>query len=150
MTPKAALSHQQAVTPYLFVEGVDRLIDFCTEAFDAALIGRLTRPEGTVMHAEIKIGDSVIMMGEPMGELDAAPGWLFVRVADCDATYARAIGAGGESIMEVTDMYHAGERYGGVRDPLGNVWWIATAVEDVPWEEQQRRVDAMVEQELGR
>ena len=140
---------RQTAVPYLLVDGVDGLIDFCREVFDAELSGRLARPEGTVMHAEVLIGDSVVMMGEPMGEFQPAPGWVFVTVDDCDAVYARALQAGGTSEMEISHMHHAGERYGGVRDPFGNVWWISSHVEDVPWDEQQRRIDALVEQELG-
>ena len=66
------------------------------------------------------------------------------------AAYARALECGATPIMEVADLTHAGERYGGVQDPTGNVWWIASKVRDIPWDEQQRRMDALVAQELGR
>ena len=140
---------RRSVAPYLLVEEVAELIEFCREVFAGRLRGRLTRPDGTIMHAEIEIGDSILMMGEPMGEFGPAPAWIFVTVEDCEAVYARALEAGGESVMEVTHMHHAGERYGGVRDRWGNVWWISTTVERVPWDEQQRRIHALVDQELG-
>ena len=137
------------MVPYLLVKEVDALIAFCETVFRAELRGRLTRPDGTVMHAELAIGDSVVMMGEPMGEFGPAPGGLFVTVDDCDAVYARALEAGGTVEMPIMDMHHAGERYGGVRDGCGNIWWIASDTERVSWEEQQRRIDALVEQDLG-
>jgi len=84
-----------------------------------------------------------------MGEFDQMTGAIFLRVADCDQVYADVIAAGATPIMEVMTLPHAGERYGGVRDPFDNVWWISTHLEDVPWAEQQRRVDALVEQGLG-
>ena len=102
------------------------------------------------MHAEIDIEGSRIMMGEPMGEFGPQPGMLYVRVDDPEATFARALEAGATSIMEITRMHHAGERYGGVQDPFGNSWWIATTEEVVPWPESQRRIDALIAQDLGR
>ncbi len=134
-----------AVTPYLIVEGVAELVSFLERAFGAKASGLLDRPDGSVMHAEVRIGDSAVMMGEPMGEFGPMPASLFLYVEDCDATYARALEAGGVSVMEVTTMHHAGERYGGVLDPSGNIWWIATHVEDVSWEEQARRIEAGAE-----
>ena len=150
MSENPVQSPRTSVVPYLLVDRVDDLIDFCRSVFDAELRGRLDRPDGTVMHAEVVIGDSLVMMGEPMGELGPAPAMLFVNVETCETVYERALAAGGESLMEVTNMHPAGERYGGVRDPHGNVWWISTTVEEVPWDEQQRRIDALVDQELGR
>ena len=150
MTSTESSQPRHSVVPYLLVERVDDLIAYCRDAFEARLLGRLTRPDGSLMHAEVAIGDSLVMMGEPMGELGPAPAMLFVTVDDCEAVYERALAAGGESVMEVTHMHPAGERYGGVRDAHGNVWWISTTVEEVPWDEQQRRIQALVDQELGR
>jgi uncharacterized glyoxalase superfamily protein PhnB len=101
---------------------------------------RLDRQDGSVMHIEVRIGDSVVMMGEPMEAFGAMTASIYLYVEDCDAVYQRALEAGGTSIMEPMDMPHAGERYGGVRDPSGNLWWIATHKEDVLPEEQARRV----------
>jgi len=137
------------LTPYLLIERADQLIDFCVSVFDARLLGKLTRPDGSLMHAEVAIGNGMLMLGEPMGEFDEMTGAIFVRVENCDEAYDRALAAGGTSVMDLMTMSHAGERYGGVEDPFGNTWWIATHVEDLPWEEQQRRIDALVDQGLG-
>lgn len=145
------MTNRPGPIPYLFVDNVDQLIAFCVDVFGAELRGRLVRPEGAVMHAEVTIDGRRVMMGEPMGEFEANPAWIFLYVDDCDATYAKALEAGGTSVMEVTYMQHAGERYGGVKDPTGNVWWIAADLdESVSWEEQQRRIDALAHQQLGR
>lgn len=137
------------LVPYLLVEGVPRLIEWLKESFDATESGRLTRPDGSLMHAEVDIGASTVMLGEPMGEFVAMPASIFLTVEDCDASYARALAAGGTSAMEVTTMEHAGERYGGVFDPSGNLWWVSTGVEEVGWTEQQRRIDAIAAQQFG-
>jgi PhnB protein len=117
------------VTPYLVVRDVARLLDFLTEAFDASERMRVPRPDGSIMHAEVTIGDSIIMMGEPTGDVPATPGAMFLRVPDADAAYQRALDAGATSIAEPKDQLHAGERYGGVKDPCGNLWWPATPLE---------------------
>lgn len=130
------------VIRYLLVDGVGELIEFLTKAFDATLKSRLDRLDGSVMHVEVQIGDSVVMMGEPMAPFGPMPTSVYLYMEDCDSVFQRAVEAGGVSVMEPTTKYHAGERYGGVRDPAGNIWWIATHVEDVPPEEQARRVKA--------
>src|SRR5258706_3557700 len=113
------------VTPYLIVADVPRLLRFLDEAFGARERMRLPRPDGSVMHAEVSIGDSIIMMGEPMGEVGPMPASIFLRVGDADAAYRKALQAGATSISEPADQPHAGERYGGVIDPCGNRWWPA-------------------------
>ncbi len=142
-------SNRPSVIPYLISDDAAQVIAFCTQVFDAELMGKLTRPDGSMMHAELKIGDGMVMLGEPMGEFEAAPAMVFVTVEDCDATYERALEAGAEVVMPLTTMQHAGERYGGVKDSQGNSWWIATQTEEVSWEEQQRRIEGLGEQELG-
>jgi uncharacterized glyoxalase superfamily protein PhnB len=125
--------------PYLVVPGVARLIDFLTQAFGGELAHPPhTRPDGTIMHAQVRIGDSRVMMGEPMGEFTAMPTSLYLYVEDADAVYAQALQAGGTSIMAPADQFY-GDRHGGVRDPSGNIWWIATHIEDVSPEELERR-----------
>ncbi len=101
------------------------------------------------MHAELEIRGSMVMIGEPMGEFGPMPSSIFLYVEECDAVYARALEAGGESVMEVTTMEHAGVRYGGVRDGSGNIWWIGTQLENVPFEEVQCRIDAVAGQDFG-
>jgi len=135
-----------SVTPYLIVRGVARLIDFLKQAFEATeTIPRMTRPDGTIMHAEIRIGDSAVMLGEPMGEFQPMPGSLYLYVSDTDATYRRALQAGATSTMEPADQFY-GDRNAGVKDPQGNTWWIATRKEDVPPQELVRRAEARMKQ----
>ena len=126
------------VTPYLVVQGVAKLIDFLKQAFGATEMHRSTRPDGTVMHAQVKIGDSPIMMGEAWGDYSPKPASLYLYVPDCDAVYKSAVAAGGTSIMEPMNMFY-GDRNGGVKDLAGNEWWIATHIEDVPPDELERR-----------
>ncbi len=115
----------RTVTPYLVVANVPRLLTFLAEAFGAVERVRVPREDGSVMHAEVTIGDSIVMMGEPKDGIEPMPGAIFLRVGDADAAHQRALAAGATSIMEPTDMPHAGERYGGVKDPCGNLWWPA-------------------------
>jgi uncharacterized glyoxalase superfamily protein PhnB len=133
-------SDSQNIFPYIMVESVDRLINFLTSTFNAELLYKLDRNDGTVMHAEVKIENNKIMMGEPTETIGAMPISLYVYVDDCDKVYQAALKAGATSIMEVETMQHAGERYGGVKDFAGNIWWIASHVEDVTLEEAQRRI----------
>ncbi len=93
------------------------------------------------MHAEVKIGDSFVMMGEPTGQLGPMTSSIYLYVEDCDKVYERAVEAGAVSVMKPSDML-TGERYGGVKDPAGNIWWVATHIEDVSQEEAARRLKA--------
>ena len=135
-----------SVTPYLVVQGVGKLIEFLTQAFDAQEVFRMPRPDGTIMHAEVRIGDSIVMMGEPMGELKPMPSAIYLYVNDMDAVYKRALQAGATSMMEPADQFY-GDRHGGVKDPVGNIWWIATHKEDVPPEELAKRAEAFMQQQ---
>src|SRR5512139_3019518 len=94
-----------AVTPLLSVGGAARLIDFLKAAFGATELSRLSAENGTVMHAEMKIGDSIVMLGEAMENCPAMPASLYVYVEDADATYRAALDAGGESLEEPTDQF---------------------------------------------
>ena len=132
----------KTVTPYLVVRGVANLLTFLEKAFDAREIIRLQRPDGSIMHAEVRLGDSAVMMGEPMGDTAPMPASIYLYVDDCDAVYKRAIEAGGISVMEPATMAHAGQRYGGVKDLCGNLWWPATHLADLSADEQQRRIEA--------
>jgi len=134
-----------SVTPYLVVEGVAALIDFLKQAFDAHEIERMARPDGTIQHAEVRIGDSVVMMGETPAETESMPTTLYLYVSDTDATYARALQAGATSVREPADQFY-GDRSAGVKDRSGNFWYIATHVEDVSREELARRAAAQAKQ----
>ncbi|MBV8355736.1 MAG: VOC family protein [Candidatus Eremiobacteraeota bacterium] len=123
-----------SVSPYLLVDDVPALISFLQATFDAVEIERLQRPDGSVGHAEVKIGDSIVMMGGGQ----TMPTHLYVYVADVDATHARGLAAGATSVRAPEVQFY-GDRVGAVKDPFGNTWWIATHVEDVTPAEIQRR-----------
>jgi PhnB protein len=129
------------VTPYLVVPGVPELIEFLKQAFDARETGRFAGPDGTIMHAEVRIGDSPVMMGEPAGGVQPIPAMLHLYVEDVDAAYRRALAAGATSVREPADQFY-GDRSAGVKDCFGNQWWMATHVEDVSPEEMERRAAA--------
>ena len=129
------------ITPYLYAEGATDLINFLERAFAAQETERMVRPDGSILHAEVRIGDSVLMLAEATGEVQPMPSALYLYVGDTDAAYHRAIEAGASSLMEPTDMFY-GDRNAGVKDPFGNHWWIATRFEDVPVGELQTRADA--------
>jgi uncharacterized glyoxalase superfamily protein PhnB len=116
-----------SVTPYLVVTGADRLIDFLKAAFEAEEKLRVPTQDGKIMHAEVRIGDSVVELADANERYGPMPASLHVYVEDCDAVYARALKAGGASIDPVMDKPY-GERSGGVLDPCGNQWWIATLI----------------------
>ena len=126
------------MTPWVISSDTARLIEFTEAAFGGRELGRVPGPHGGIGHAEVRIGDSVVMM------FDAWPGWpdtpAFLRlyVADADETYARALAAGATPVTEVTGLFF-GDRVGRVRDPLGNLWWIQAHVEDVDPSELARR-----------
>ena len=148
MTVKAMPDRFHSVTPFLVVSGVAQLIAFLHQGFAGHAIHRLTRPDGTVMHAEVQIGDSVVMMGEPMGACQPMPSTLYLYVPDADAVYQRALHAGATSIMEPTDQFW-GDRMAGVEDPAGNRWWIATHQEEVSPEALRQRAEACLQQKAN-
>ena len=129
-----------SVTPHLINENASRLIEFLKEAFGAQELNRLSGPDGRVLHAEIQIGDSMLMIGEATGEWKAMPASLALYVDNADATYQRALDAGAVSLREPADQFY-GDRSAGVRDLAGNHWWIATHIEDVPREELRLRAE---------
>ncbi|MGB3715887.1 MAG: VOC family protein [Candidatus Promineifilaceae bacterium] len=141
MSAKYIPEGYHTVTPYLVVIGVAELIKFLEEAFDAEQRELLTTPDGGIMHAEVKIGDSTVMMGEPSNESDAIPALLYLYVEDVNAAYKKAIEAGATSLREPEDQFY-GDRSAAVRDASGNQWWLATHVEDVPADEMQKRASA--------
>jgi len=143
--PRPIPQGYHSVTPYLAVQGVPKLINFLKQAFDAEERERMTTPDGRVSHAEVKIGDSIVMMGEPTGESKSMPCMIYLYLEDTDAAYERALEAGATSLRAPTDMFY-GDRNAAVTDRVGNQWWIATHVEDVPPEEMQRRAKAQQSQ----
>lgn len=141
MSVRAVPDGYRSVTPYLIVPDVDREIAFLQKVFDADEIERVAQSDGRIMHAEVRIGDSVVMMGEATADLPPMPTMLHVYVEDVHNVYRRALDAGATSLREPTDEFY-GDRSGGVQDAYGNQWWIATHVEDVSEEEMRRRMEA--------
>jgi PhnB protein len=135
----------RTITPYLVVKGVGALIDFLKDAVSAKERYRMASPDGTVMHAELKIGDSMLMLGEFQGRGEVTHSMLYLYVKDCDRAYAQAIQAGGESVMEPTTQFY-GDRSAAIKDPMGNQWWFGTHVEDVSPKEMARRAAEMYQQ----
>jgi len=126
------------VTPFIIVKDAKKLIEFLKNAFDAEVM-HVSEHDGVVMHAEVKIGDSMIMLAEGSEKFPAVPANHYIYVPDTDALYKKAIAAGAESTMEPANQFY-GDRNAGVKDFAGNTWWIATHIEDVSAEEIQKRM----------
>ncbi len=142
MAVKAIPDDYHAVTPFLTVDGAGKLIDFMKAAFGAEERMRMPMPDGTVAHAELTIGDSVIMVSDATPEFPAMPGSIHLYVENCDATYKKAVAAGANSQMEPKDQFY-GDRSANVTDPAGNRWSIATHIEDVGEEDMMKRMSEM-------
>src|SRR5436309_15810965 len=127
-----------AITPYLFAHGASRLIEFISAAFEGELIFQQKRPDGAIMHATMRIGDSMLMLADPTPEFGAMPTSTYLYVPACDAVYQRALDSGGVSVFPMLTL-PSGQRYGGIKDPGGNLWWVDTQIEDVPPYVQDRR-----------
>jgi PhnB protein len=138
-----------AVSPYLIVSDGAAAIEFYRKAFGATERMRLTRPDGKIGHAELAIGDSIVMLADEYPEhgarspqtVSGSPVMLHLYVADVDAVYARAVAAGAAATRPVQDMFY-GDRAGGITDPFGHSWHIATHIEDVAPDEIDRRAAA--------
>jgi PhnB protein len=135
------------VTPYLVVDGAAKAIDFYSSVFGAVEQMRMPAPGGKIGHAEIKIGNSVVMLADAVAEmghkspktLGGSPISLLLYVENADDTVQRAVAAGAKLVRPVEDQFY-GDRMGGVEDPFGHHWYVATHVEDVPEEEMKRRM----------
>jgi PhnB protein len=136
----------RTLTPYLAVDDATKAIEFYERAFGAKERSRMPGPDGKIAHAEIVIGDSVVMLSDPFPQSSVKPptqvggttAGLFMYVEDVDAAYRRAIDAGATETMPPADMFW-GDRFGTVTDPFGHSWQIATHVEDVTPEEMAER-----------
>jgi len=138
------------LTPHLSVNGAAKYIDFLTQAFGAIEGGRAPGPGGKLMHAQVKIGDSILMFADHFPEMGAPPiaqgHWpvvLHVYVPDADAAFARAVKAGCQVVMPLGNQFW-GDRYGQVKDPFGFTWAIATHKEDLTPAEMQERQSKMM------
>jgi PhnB protein len=141
------------VTPYLIVKNADRALDFYKRAFGATELLRFPDPSGKIGHAEIKIGDSVIMLADEFPDrgfkspqtLGGTTSSVMLYLEDVDAVFKRAIAAGGKEVRPVEDQFY-GDRSGFLEDPFGHQWAISTHKEDVSPEEMQQRMQAMQKQ----
>jgi PhnB protein len=151
MAVKAIPDGYHTATPYLIVKGAAQAIEFYQRAFGAVEQFRMAKPDGQVGHAEIRIGDSVIMLADEHPDigyrspssLGGSPVSIMLYMEDVDGVFARALEAGARAQRGVADQFY-GDRNGILEDPFGHVWTIATHVEDVPPEEIERRVAAMM------
>jgi PhnB protein len=151
MAVKAIPDGYHSATPYLIVNGAADAIEFYKRAFGAIELFRMAKPDGKVGHAEIRIGDSVIMLADEHPDLGyrspsslgGSPVSIMLYLEDVDGVFARALEAGARAQRGVADQFY-GDRNGILEDPFGHVWTIATHVEDVPPDEIERRVAAMM------
>lgn len=143
---KAIPDGYHSVTPYFTVNDAAKAIEFYKRAFDAKEIHRMQGPDGKIGHAELRIGDSVVMLADEMPGSDCrAPtslggttAGIFIYTQDVDAAFQKAVAAGAKSLAQPTDMFW-GDRYGRLSDPFGHSWSLATHKEDVAPDEMKRR-----------
>lgn len=139
-------SGYRSLTPYLVCSDASRAIDFYKQAFGAQEIARMAGPGGKIGHAELKIGDSMLMLSDEMPgsgnrspqALGGSPVSIFLYIEDIDSVFNRAVGAGAKADMPPQDMFW-GDRFGHLTDPSGHKWALATHIEDVAPEEMQKR-----------
>ena len=145
----------RSVTPYITLNDAARALDFYKRAFGAQVIVRMDFPGGKIGHAEIKIGDSPIMLGDEMPgsgnqspqSLGGTTGGILLYVENADAVFNQAVAAGAQVEMPVADMFW-GDRYGRLKDPFGHSWSVATHIEDVtPAQMKERMQDVMAKME---
>jgi len=140
------------ITPYLIVNGASRAIDYYAKVLGARERMRIMQPDGRVGHAELEIGDSVVMLADEFPEMGArgpqsfggSPVTIHLYVDDVDAVFARAVAGGAQATRPVQDQFY-GDRAGSITDPFGHVWHIATHTEDVPADEMKRRAAAQAQ-----
>jgi PhnB protein len=153
MTVKPIPDGYHTATPYLSISGAKDAIEFYKLAFGATEVFCMDTPTGEVAHAEIRIGDSQIMLGEacedsPMPSKDRLGGSsvaVHLYVEDVDAMFEQAIDAGALDIKSVEDQFY-GDRMGTLKDPFGHIWFVSTHIEDLTPEEIQQRAEAMFSQ----
>ena len=146
MSVKPIPEGYHTLTAYLAVEDADRAIEFYKDAFGAEEVVRMGAPDGRVAHAELQIGDTVLMVSDPYPmqnakspkELGGTTVSIFMYVEDVDASYKKAIDSGATAIMEPDDMFW-GDRFGSFTDPYGHAWAIATHIEDLSEDEMRSR-----------
>ena len=146
MAPRPVPEGYHTVTPYLAVDDAAAAIDYYKQAFGATERVRMSTRDGRIGHAELEIGDSLVMLSDPFpdattkppSELGGTSASVFLYVEDVDAVVKQAVDAGATVTMEVADQFW-GDRFGTVKDPFGHIWSVATHVEDVEPKEMERR-----------
>lgn len=146
----------RSVTPYLILNDTAKALEFYKKAFGAEEIFRMPGPGGKIMHAEMKIGDSMLMLADEFPDygsksaktLGGSPVGIFLYVPDVDATFQQAVAAGATETMPLENMFW-GDRYGKLVDPFGHNWHLATHVEDVAPEEMEKRAAAAFGKSAG-
>ena len=134
-----------SINPVVCIDGAQKFMDFLKGVFNAKDRMRMDGPGGKIMHAELQIGDSVIMVADPMPNWPARTNALYVYIEDVDAAYQRALKSGATSVREPENHFY-GDRSANVIDPFGNSWGIATHIEDVEPAELERRAEAFKKQ----
>lgn len=153
MSAKPVPAGYHTVTPYMAVKNGVKALEFYKKAFGATEITKLVMPDGRLGHAELRLGDSMIMLSDEFPEyggkspqtLGGSPVNIHLYVDDVDAFFKKAIAAGAKEAKPIKDQFY-GDRSGQLEDPFGHLWWVATHKEDVPPDELQRRVEAMFAQ----
>jgi PhnB protein len=146
----------RSITPYMTIKGAAKAIEFYKKAFGADVIRLLDSPDGKVMHAELKIGDSVLMLADEFPEMDSrspesvggTPIQLHFYTENVDEVVDRAVAAGAEVKRPVQNQFY-GDRSASLKDPFGHIWYIATHIEDVPEDEIRRRAQACMKEHPG-
>jgi PhnB protein len=149
-TVNAIPAGHRTVTPYLTVKNGARALEFYKKAFGATEVSRLMMPDGRLGHAEIRLGDSIVMLSDEFPEyggkapdtLGGSPVSIHLYVPDVDAFFKKAVAAGAQERKPVMDQFY-GDRSGQLADPFGHLWWVATHREDIAPEELKRRVESM-------
>lgn len=147
---KATPDGYHTATPYLIIQGAAAALDFYQKVFGATEMVRMAQPDGGIGHAEVRIGDSVVMLADECPEMGCrspksiggSSVSLLLYFEDVDAVVARAVAAGAKLTQPVRDQFY-GDRNGTIEDPFGHVWIIATHIEDVSPEEMKRRIAAL-------
>lgn len=156
MTVKPIPDGYHNITPYLCIEGAAEAIDFYKRAFDATEVFRLVAPGGEIGHAEIRIGDSSLMLSDacdqsplrnPRSQGGSSTG-LHLYVANVDTQFAKAVDAGAKVIRPLLDQFY-GDRAGTLEDPFGHVWFLASRIEDLSPEEISRRAETLFSAQCG-
>ena len=153
MTVQPVPEGYRTVTPYLSVDDASAAIDFYQRALGAKERVRMSGPGGAIMHAELELGDSRVMLSDPFPQFTPRPPKelggtsvsIFMYVEDVDAAFKQATDAGATSEMEPDDMFW-GDRFGSLRDPFGHSWQLATHIEDVAPEEMDKRAEEFAAQ----